>query len=316
MQHAMRDLDDIRAFLEVSRSGSFGAAARLLGLSKSMVSRRIVRLEHSLDAQLLNRTTRGVVLTDAGATFVSHAERALAELETAREVLRSDSSDVEGQLRIAAPLSFGTTHVAPVLAELALRHPRLRLYTSYSDRRVDLMAERFDLAIRLGSLPDSSLVARRIAPLYGALVAAPAYLAQHGTPRTLADLAHHEAVIQGSTTWRLHDGRREHSISVHGRFESDSGEATLRATLAGLGIAVLPTFLAGEHLGNGGLVALLPQYRIPEFGLYVVRPPPATHTPRTVRVLTDILVEKFGGEPYWDACYQHRRSAAGDKGKS
>lgn len=308
----MHDLNDIRAFLEVSRSGSFGAAARVLALSKSMVSRRIVRLEQSLGAQLLNRTTRGVVLTDAGTTFVGHAERALAELEAAREALHGDGREVEGQLRIAAPLSFGATHVAPVLAELALRHPRLRLYTSYSDRRVDLLAERFDVAIRLGSLPDSSLVARRIAPMYGAVVAAPAYLARHGTPQTLAELARHEVLLEGTTTWRLHDGRREHSVSVHGRFQSDSGEATLRAALAGVGIASLPTFLVGEHLATGNLVALLPEYRIPEFGLYVVRPPPATHTPRTVRALTEILVEKFGGEPYWDACYQHRRRAAGN----
>lgn len=306
----MQDLNDVRAFLEVSRSGSFGQAARVLGLSKSMVSRRIVRLERSLGAQLLNRTTRGVVVTEAGATFVNHAQRALAELETARDALRQEGGEVEGQLRIAAPLSFGATHVAPVLAELALRHPRLRLYTSYSDRRVDLMAERYDVAIRLGALPDSSLVARRVAPMYGALVAAPAYLARHGTPHTLAELATHEAVIQGTTSWRLHDGRREHHVSVHGRFESDSGEATLAATLAGVGIAMLPTFLAGEHIGAGRLVVLLTQYRIPEFGLYVVRPPPATHTPRTIRVLTEILVEKFGGEPYWDACYQHRRRAA------
>ncbi len=306
----MQDLNDVRAFLEVSRSGSFGQAARVRGLSKSMVSRRIVRLELSLGAQLLNRTTRGVMVTDAGATFVAHAERAIAELEAAREALRQDGGEVEGQLRIAAPLSFGTRHVAPVLAELALRHPRLRIYASYSDRRVDLMAERYDVAIRLGSLPDSSLVARRIAPMYGALVASPAYIARHGEPAALADLAVHEAVIQGTTTWRLHDGKREHNVSVHGRFESDSGEATLSATLAGVGIAMLPTFLAGEHIGSGKLVVLLTQYRIPEFGLYVVRPPPATHTPRAVLALTEILVEKFGGEPYWDVCYQHRKAAA------
>jgi DNA-binding transcriptional LysR family regulator len=307
----MQDLNDVRAFLEVSRSGSFGQAARVLGLSKSMVSRRIVRLERSLGAQLLNRTTRGVVVTEAGATFAAHAQRALAELETAQEALRPDGSDLTGQLRIAAPLSFGTTHVAPVLAELALRHPQLRIYASYSDRRVDLMAERYDVAIRLGALPDSSLVARRIAPLYGAVVASPEYVAKHGTPVTLADLAGHEAVIQGTTTWRFLDGKREVNISMRGRFESDSGEATVAAALAGVGLAFLPTFLAGEHLASGRLVALLTQHRIPEFGLYVVRPPPAAHMPRKIRVLTDILVEKFGGEPYWDACYQHCRRAAG-----
>jgi DNA-binding transcriptional LysR family regulator len=308
----MHDLNDIQAFLEVYRSGSFGQAARTLGLSKSMVSRRIVRLERSLGALLLNRTTRGVVVTEAGATFVLHAQRALAELEAAREALQPENGAVDGQLRIAAPLSFGTTHVAPVLAELALRHPRLRIYTSYSDRRVDLMAERFDVAIRLGALPDSSLVARRIAPLYGVVVATPDYLAKHGTPTTLADLAKHEAVIQGPTVWRFHDGRREQGVSMHGRFESDSGEATVSAALAGVGIAMLPTFLAGQHIGTGKLVPILTRFHIPEFGLYVVRPPPATHMPRKIRALTDILVEKFGGEPYWDACYQHRQQLAAD----
>ncbi len=301
------DLDDVQAFLEVARSGSFGAAARTLGLSKSMVSRRVVRLERGLGAQLLSRTTRGVVVTEAGTTFTAHAERAIAELETAREALRQDRGELEGMLRIAAPLSFGATHIAPVLAELALRHPRLRLYTSYSDRRVDLIAERFDAAIRLGSLPDSSLVARRIAPMYGALVASPDYLKRHGKPAKLAELATREAVIQGSTSWRFLDGKRETRINVHGRFESDSGEATLAGVLAGVGFALLPTFLAGEHIAAGRLQVLLPLFRIPEFGLYVVRPPPATHAPRKIRVLTEILIEKFGGEPYWDACYQHRK---------
>jgi DNA-binding transcriptional LysR family regulator len=281
-----------------------------------MISRRVVRLERALGAQLLNRTTRGVVVTEAGLTFTAHAERALAELTLARESLRPDSAEADGLLRIAAPLSFGAAHIAPVLAELALRHPRLRLYTSYSDRRVDLIAERYDVAIRLGSLPDSSLVARRITPMYGSLVAAPAYLAKHGTPATLAELSTHEALIEGPTTWRFLDGKREVSVPVHGRFESDSGEATLAAALAGLGISLLPTFLTGQHIASERLVILLPQYRVPEFGLYVVRPPPATHTPRKIRVLTDILVEKFGGEPYWDACYQHRKQAAAQRAEN
>jgi DNA-binding transcriptional LysR family regulator len=304
------DLDDLRAYLEVARTGSFSRAATHLGLSKSMMSRRIVRLEASLGTQLLSRTTRGVVVTGNGAIFAVHAERALAELESAREAVRGESGELDGMLRIAAPLSFGATHLAPVLAQFALRHPRLRLYTSYSDRRVDLMAERFDVAIRLGSLPDSSLVARRIAPLHAVLVAAPAYLKQRGTPRALADLTRHEAVMQGSTSWRFLDGKREVKVPVNGRFESDSGEAVLAAALAGVGIALLPTFLAGEHLASGKLVPLLREFVIPEFGLYVVRPPPASHAPRKIAALADILAERFGGEPYWDACYLQRKAKA------
>jgi DNA-binding transcriptional LysR family regulator len=306
----MQDLDDIRAFLEVAKTGSFGRAARTLGLSKSMISRRVVRLEKALGAQLLSRTTRGVLVTESGHTFSAHAERALAELETAQEAVRQDEGEVDGLLRIAAPLSFGATHLAPVLAQLALRHPRLRLYTSYSDRRVDLIAERFDVAIRLGALPDSSLIARRIAPMHGVVVASPAYLERHGMPATLAELATHEAIIQGTSAWRFRDGRREVSVPVQGRFESDSGEATLSAALAGVGVSMLPTFLAGAHIASGRLRVLLGEYEIPEFGLYVVRPPPASHVSRKIRVLTEILLEQFGGEPYWDACYIRRKEAA------
>jgi DNA-binding transcriptional LysR family regulator len=302
------ELDDIRAYLEVARTGSFSQAARLLGLSKSMVSRRIVRLESGLGTQLLSRTTRGVVVTENGLTFSAHAERALAELEAAREAVRGDEGEVDGSLRIAAPLSFGATHLAPVIAELALRHPKLRIYTSYSDRRVDLMAERYDVAIRVGSLPDSSLIARRIAPMHGALVATPQYLKQHGAPKTLADLGDHEAVTQDGTRWSFMDGKRNVSVPVQGRFETDSGEATLAAVLAGVGLALLPTFLVGEHIAAGKLVPLLQEFKVPEFGLYVVRPPPASHVSRKIRALTEILVERFGGEPYWDACYMRNRA--------
>jgi DNA-binding transcriptional LysR family regulator len=303
------ELDDIRAYLEVARTGSFSQAARLLGLSKSVVSRRIVRLESRLGTLLLSRTTRGVVVTENGLTFGAHAERAIAELEAAREAVRSDEGEVDGSLRIAAPLSFGATHLAPVIAELALRHAKLRIYTSYSDRRVDLMAERYDVAIRVGSLPDSSLVARRIAPMHGALVATPEYLQRHGTPKTLSDLSGHDAVAQDGTRWVFLDGKRTVTVPVQGRFETDSGEATLAAVLAGVGLALLPTFLVGEHLAAGKLVPLLTEFKIPEIGLYVVRPPPASHVSRKIRALTEILVERFGGEPYWDACYIHRKNA-------
>lgn len=303
----MKDLDDIRAFLEVARSGSFGRAGRTLGLSKSMVSRRLARLEQTVGAQLVSRTTRGVVVTEAGHTFIAHAERALAELDAAREAVSSEDGELDGQLRVAAPLSFGTTHLAPVLAEFGLMHPRLRLYVSYSDRFVDLIRERFDCAIRLGSLPDSSLVARRVAPMHGAMVASPAYVKRHGAPRTVEDLANHQAILQGDTTWPLVVGGRGMRVPVQGRFETDSGEAVLAAALAGVGVALLPTFLCGEHIAAGRLQVLLPEARVPEFGLYVVRPPPAGPMPRKIRLLTELLVERFGGEPYWDACYQQRK---------
>jgi DNA-binding transcriptional LysR family regulator len=304
----MFDLDDIRSYVMVAETGGFSRAATRLGLSKSMVSRRIVRLEKELGAQLLNRTTRGVVVTQAGQTFRAYAERALGELETAREAVGNEDEALTGSMRIAAPLSFGIEHLAPVLAELALAHPRLQIYTSYSNRRVDLLAERFDVAIRVGSLPDSSLVARRIATMLGAVTASPAYIARRGAPTSLAELADHELLTEDAPTWPFRDGKREVNVPVHGRFRSDSGEALLAACIAGAGIAMLPTFLTGARIAKGELVPLLTQHPIPEFGMYVVRPPPANHMTRKVRVLTETLVEKFGGEPYWDACYQHRKA--------
>ena len=177
----MIDLDDLRSLVEVVESGGFNRAARRLGVSKSIVSRRIARLEADLGTRLLSRTTRGISPTEAGLEFKARGERILAELDEAREAV-AQQAGVVGRLRLSAPLSFGVRHVAPVLAEMAQRHPRLELDVSYSDRIVDLIGERFDAAIRIGTLQDSSLVARRIAPVRAVLVASPDYLARHGRP--------------------------------------------------------------------------------------------------------------------------------------
>jgi DNA-binding transcriptional LysR family regulator len=299
------ELDDIRAFVEVAEAGGFGRAGQRLGLSKSMISRRVARLEGELGAQLLSRTTRGVAVTEAGAEFKDHAERVLAELDAARDALAQRGDEIVGSLRIAAPLSFGMTHLAPVLAELAMRHPKLQVDASYSDRYVDLIGERYDVAVRLGTLEDSSLVARKIAPIKGAVVASPAYLAAHGAPQRPEDLIGCEALMQGSEVWRFRDGRKTITLRPEGRFKADNGQALLAAAVAGLGVAMLPTFLAGPAIERGEIVPLLRDFPIPEAGLYVVRPPPAGHMPGKVRALTELLIDRFGGEPYWDVCYGH-----------
>src|ERR1700685_3762546 len=166
------DLDDLRTFVDVAEAGGVSGAARRLGVSKSIVSRRLVRLEAELGVQLLARTTRGAALTEAGVTFREHAARVCAELDTARETILP-AGDLRGRLRIAAPLSFGPTHLAPVLAELAKRHPLLQVHTSFSDRFVDIVSEGFDAALRVGYLADSNLVARRVGPILGKVVASP-----------------------------------------------------------------------------------------------------------------------------------------------
>jgi DNA-binding transcriptional LysR family regulator len=292
------DLDDIRAFAEVALSGSLTRAGARLGMSKSMISRRLARLEAELGASLLSRTTRGMSLTEAGSDFLPYAERIVGEIGAARDAL-SRQGEATGRLRLSAPVSFGSTHLAPVIAELALRHPRLAISTSYSDRMADLVGEGFDAAVRLGSLADSSLVARRIAPVRAVLVASPAYLARAGVPRTPAELASHEAVPHGDSVWQfVRDGRR-FTHRPRGRFTADSGAAELAGVAAGLGIAVMPAFLAGPALARGEIVTLLDDYEIPPAGMYVVRPP-AEPAPMKVKVLTDIMMEKFGN-PGWDA---------------
>jgi DNA-binding transcriptional LysR family regulator len=305
------DLDDLRSFVEVVESGGFNRAGRRLGVSKSIVSRRIARLEAELGTRLLSRTTRGISPTEAGLEFKGRSERILAQLEEAREAAAQQAGGVVGRLRLSAPLSFGVRHVAPVLADIAQRHPRLEMEVSYSDRIVDLIGERFDAAIRIGALQDSTFVARRIAPVRPVLVASPDYLARHGRPSAPHELAGHECLIYTGRTvaeWRFRAGKRSISIRPAGRLRSDSGEAILQWAIAGLGIAEGPSFLVSDAIEAGTLEPLLLDYARPEHGMYVVRPPGA-YVPGKVRVLIDTLVERFGGEPHWDRCLMptHRR---------
>jgi DNA-binding transcriptional LysR family regulator len=296
----MPELDDIRTFAEVADRGSLSRAGERLGMSKSMVSRRLARLEAELGVPLLARTTRGMSLTEAGADFRPYAERIVAELQSARDAL-SRQGEATGRLRLTAPISFGATHLAPVLAELALRNPRLEISTSYSDRRVDLVGEGFDAAVRLGNLPDSSLIARRIAGVRGMAVASPGYLARAGTPRTPEDLAGHETIPHGDQAWQFRRDGKLVTFRPRGRFTADSGQAELAAVVAGLGVAIMPAFLAGPAIARGELVTVLDDYAIPEAGLFVVRPPPAEPVPMKIRALTEILLETFGREG-WDGC--------------
>ncbi len=290
------DIEELRTFVEVADAGGVSPAARRLGVSKSIVSRRLGRLEAELGMQLLARTTRGAALTEAGTLFREHAARACAEIDQARETLLPEG-DLRGRLRIAAPLSFGPTHFASVFAEMARRHPLLHVHTCYSDRFVDIVTEGFDCAVRVGYLQDSNLIARRVGPLYGKLVASPAYLRVHGAPATPDELMAHEALMQGTEAWQFQDGDRIVTLHARGRFKADNGTALIAAAIAGLGIAWLPDGLTDEHVASGALVPVMTRYPPPPAGIYVIRPP-GQHPSRKVRVLTDLLVECFDQAPH------------------
>jgi len=285
------DIEELRTFVEVADAGGVSPAAHRLGLSKSIVSRRLARLEAELGVQLLARTTRGAALTEAGSVFRDFAARACAEIDLAKETILPDG-DLRGRLRVAVPVSFGPTHFAHVLAEMARRHPQLHIHTSYTDRFVDLIAEGFDCAIRVGYLPDSNLVAKCVGPIYGKLVASPLYIEVHGSPETPEELLAHPALMQGTEVWQFMHGEEIVTIRPQGRFKADNGTALVAAAVAGLGIARLPDGLIHQHIASGALVPIMTRYPLPSAGIYVVRPP-GQHPGRNVRVLTEMLIECF-----------------------
>lgn len=294
MWNTVTDLEDLRAFVAVVENGGFNRAAERLGVSKSIVSRRIARLEEELGARLLSRSTRGVSPTEAGLELKERGERILAELEEAREAVAQQSGEVVGRLRLSVPLSF-VNYLAPILGDLACRHPKLELDASFSDRPVDLVGEKFDAAIRVGSLRDPNLIARRLATVRAYAVASPSYVERHGAPEKPEDLSNHSCIVYtGAASRELHFEKKGKSSAVRleGRLRADNGDAQVAWALHGLGIAVLPAFFVVRAIEEGKLVHLLGDYTLPEIGIYVVRPPGA-YLPGKVRALIDTLVEHF-----------------------
>lgn len=290
------DIDELQTFVEVADAGGISQAALRLGVSKSIVSRRLARLEAELGVQLLARSTRGAALTEAGATFRDYAARVCSEIDIAKETILPAGA-LRGRLRVAVPLSFGPSHFAPVLAEMARRHPQLHIQTCYSDRFVDLITEGYDCAIRVGYLQDSNLIARRIGPVYGKLVASPDYIKKHGAPATPDELIGHQALMQGTEAWQFMDGDKVITVRAQGRFKADNGIALVAAALAGVGLAYLPDCLTHEHVASGALVPIMTNHPPPPAGAYIIRPP-GPHPARKIRVLTELLIEYFGESPH------------------
>jgi DNA-binding transcriptional LysR family regulator len=306
LERSSVDLVDVLAFVRVVETGAFARAAERMDISKSILSRRVARLEEQLGAKLLTRSAQGAAPTDIGQAYYSRASNILADLEAAQEIVAQAVTQIAGPVRITAPLSFGTQHLAPALADFARLHPKVELDVSLDDRTVDLLGGGFDMAVRIGNLPDSSLVARKIAPVRGLVLASPRYLDERGRPAHPRELADHDLLMYANVAtyeqWRFRvDGAWEH-VRGRARFRADNGEMLREAACAGLGIVILPSFIASGAIRSGGLEVILRDYPLDEVGLHLVMPPGRAATAR-IRALIDFLSRRFGPEPSWDPCW-------------
>ena len=277
------DLEAWAIFAAVAEHNSFSAAADAIGLSKATVSKAITRLEEQIGQSLFHRTSRRLALTEAGKPLAAHAARILAEAQAAEEAARDALSAPTGRVRLAAPMSFGVRNVAPLLAEFLAAHPGIEIDLHLSDARVDIVAEGFDVALRIGDLPDSSLRGRRLCDVRTHLVAAPAYLAAHGTPAHPSELARHRVLGYSNVLapWRFqHADGSDVAIRPQGPLIANSGEALLPTLIAGLGIARLPGFIVGPHIGSGAVVTILPDWSTAAIGLHLLTPPSALRPAR------------------------------------
>jgi DNA-binding transcriptional LysR family regulator len=300
----MTDLTGMITFARVAELESFSAAARELKLSKSAVSKQVSRLEDRLGLRLLNRTTRRLSLTEAGVTFYEGCRQVARAAEAAEQAVTHLAAAPRGSLRVNAPMSFGLGHVAPALPELLARYPEMSIDLALNDRVVDLVDEGFDVAIRIGRLLESSLIARRLAPSRRLLCAAPAYLEAHGAPERPEDLKDHDCLLYSYQSegheWRFRGPGGVKRVKVAGRLRANNGDVLLGAAIAGLGLTFMPTFLCGEAVRRGRLVTLLPDWRDGEAdAVHAVFPTSRNLVPK-VRVFVDFLAQRFGPAPYWD----------------
>lgn len=288
------DLKDVAALIRVVETGSIAQAAMQLGVAKSIVSRRISRLETILEARLLTRTSRGTALTDAGEDYYKRAARGLLELEAAREAVTRSATQISGQLRVSIPQTFGEFCLGSLLADFAALHPRIEFDVIFEDRQPDMIAEGLDLAIRVGELPDSSFVTRKLASVRWAIVASPTYLDARGRPSKPADLATHDAVLYkyGNANWRLKGADGWENVRINQRLTTNNGYMLLVGAQAGLGIVVLPVFMVQEALDRGALEYVLPAFTHEGADLHMLMPPARAGIAR-VRALVNFLDKKM-----------------------
>jgi DNA-binding transcriptional LysR family regulator len=297
-------LTGLEVFARVAAAGSLSAAGRTMGMSQTMVTKHLAALEARLGARLFHRTTRRLSITEAGRSYLEASERILADIEAANDAVAADRVEPRGLLRLNVPVVFGTRQIASLLPEFAQRCPRVTVELGLNDRHVDLAEEGWDMAIRIGALADSSLVARRLAPCRMATCAAPSYLKARGTPRTVAELADHNCLgytlaLSGPHRWSF--GRRaEISVPIVGDLRANNGDALLAAAVAGQGIIYQPTFIVADDLRAGRLTALpLDQPTNERLAVHAVYLPDR-HPPAKVRAFIDFIATRFAPEPPWD----------------
>ena len=298
-------LTGLEVFAKVAAMGSLSAAGRALGMSQTMVTKHLAALETRLGVKLFHRTTRRLSITEAGRNYLETSERILADVEAADAAVAADRIEPRGLLRLNVPVALGTRQIAPLLCEFTRRHPLVTVELGLNDRLVDLADEGWDLAIRIGVLSDSSLIARRIAPCHTIVCAAPSYLAARGTPSTIASLAEHNCLgytlsnLTGVKQWAF-GAKGDIVIAVSGNLRSNNGEALRTAAIAGQGLVYLPTFIVADDLRAGTLVALpLDQPTIEFAGIYAVYLPDR-HPAAKVRAFIDFIANRFAPEPPWD----------------
>lgn len=298
---AMSSFEDLEIFARVVAAGSLSAAGRELGISPAVVSKRLRRLEDKLGARLLQRTTRQIALTDAGQGFYERVVAVLAGIEDAESFVSRRSALARGTLKVSAPTSFGRMHVAPHLGPFMRANPDLAINLVLSDNFVDIVGDGYDLAIRIAELANSSLVARKLAPVDRLLVASPRYLAEHGRPVTFEDLDSHVCIApHNNDPWRINGPEGPVVYRPSGPLQTNSSEVVREAVLAGLGIALRSNWDIGPELAAGRLIHVLPDYRASDaVGIHAVYPS-RRFLPAKVRLFIDYLAELFGPVPYWE----------------
>lgn len=295
----------LQNFVRVVEAGGISAAAQRWEVAKSAVSRRLAELEEGLGVQLLHRTTRRLHLTETGRSFYERAVQILADLEEAEAAVTAEHCELRGRLRVAAPMSFGLLHLGPAINDFVQQHPALEFDLDFNDRQIDLLQEGFDVGIRIAQLADSSLIARRLAPVRSMVCASPEYLRRHGVPQHPDELAQHRCLLYSNCAaperwdYRDRDGA-ERAVTVGEAMRSNNGDQLRGAAIAGLGVVKAPTFIVHQALVRAELVPVLREYGWAGTNAYAIYPQ-TRHLSRRVRAFVDFLVQRFAGEPpYWD----------------